>query len=484
MKAWMLDQVRDHALLFRVLSHPNMRTWLAHRMLRAVLLPKMNHLLRTHSPAILRDAAQLFDKCVLEVFALRFNVPEVAPHLSATYQNDIRARNAQKQTCLPINGLGMGMIPTELLAHTASLAGLAAAAPAVVEAIQTFMARAGTSAPASSPKAAAAGPPVPHPIPSRLARRLEESRHVVITYASKVVTDKNLPASLPEFLQFFSSPDRKAPAAHLQRLLTRAVLTGQADQLRASAPTSADQCRLTSLSSQGALSFLNASADDLATRLPDPYYHHLARLTLGLPASPELSKLPKARCACGFLLANDPVDHLMTCKKANQSAIIKRHDRLNKTLQQIADELGLAPINERILANGKRLDGDYALPHMAEVLATDWSVAHSASSSYANTQATTVPGYASLHRANRKIVKYDAQVKKQGGVFLPLIVETFGGFHKNVIKVLIEFRKAAENAGHPNVPSLVSLRHRLSAALVTGNYQIVQSGLDKMARVV
>ena len=59
-----------------------------------------------------------------------------------------------------------------------------------------------------------------------------------------------------------------------------------------------------------------------------------------------------------------------------------------------------------------------------------------------------------------------------------------GGFHKNVIKVLIEFRKAAENAGHPNVPSLVSLRHRLSAALVTGNYQIVQSGLDKMARVV
>ena len=77
-------------------------------------------------------------------------------------------------------------------------------------------------------------------------------------------------------------------------------------------------------------------------------------------------------------------------------------------------------------------------------------------------------------------------MKKQGlgGVFLPLIVETFGGFHKNVIKVLIEFRKAAENAGHPNVPSLVSLRYRLSAALVTGNYQIVQSGLDKMARVV
>jgi hypothetical protein len=86
MKAWMLDQVRDHALLFRVLSHPNMRTWLAHHMLRTVLLSKMNHLLRTHSPAILRDAAQLFDKCVLEVFALRFNVPEVAPHLRVTYR--------------------------------------------------------------------------------------------------------------------------------------------------------------------------------------------------------------------------------------------------------------------------------------------------------------------------------------------------------------------------------------------------------------
>jgi hypothetical protein len=108
-----------------------------------------------------------------------------------------------------------------------------------------------------------------------------------------------------------------------------------------------------------------------------PYPWSLARLTLGLPASPELSKLPKARCACGFLRANDPVDRLMPCKGANQAAIIKRHDRLNKT-----------------------------------------------------TQATTVPVYASLHRANRNITKYDAQVKKQGGVFLSLIAETFGGFHK------------------------------------------------------
>jgi hypothetical protein len=346
------------------------------------------------------------------------------------------------------------------------------------------MARAPSSKPSSSSAAAAAIPLDPRLAPSRLVRRLEDCRSVVTTYASKIDTVKNLPASLFEFLQFFSKSDRKAPAAHLQRLLTRAVLTGQTDDLRASAPTSADQCRLTSLSAQGALSFLNASADDLATHLPDVYYQHLARLTLGLPASPELRTLPKARCACGFLLSNDPVNHLMTCKGANQSAIIKRHDRLNKTLQQIADELGLAPINERILANGKRLDGDYALPHMAEVLATDWSVAHSAASSYASTQATTVPGYASLHRANRKIVKYDAQVKKQGGVFLPLIAETFGSLNKNVIKVLIEFRKAAENAGHPNVPTLISLRHRLSAALVTGNYHIVQNGLDKMTRVV
>jgi hypothetical protein len=120
-----------------------------------------------------------------------------------------------------------------------------------------------------------------------------------------------------------------------------------------------------------------------------------------------------------------------------------------------------------------------------DLMATTHSlVAHSTSSSYASTQATTVPGYAPLHRTNRKIAKYDVQVKKHGGVFLSLIVETFGGFNKNVIKVLIEFRKAAENAGHPNVPSLVSLRHRLSAAHVTGNYQIVQSGLGKMARVV
>ena len=480
MKAWLVDQVREHAQLFRVLSHPNMRAWLVHRMLRVVLLPRMTFLLRTHSPELLRDATQLFDKCVLEVFAQRFNLPEVAPSSSAEYQADPRARNAQKQTCLPVNNMGMGITPTELVCHTASLAGLAAAAPAVLEAIEAYRARALPPASGSVSSAAASKPVMPQlPI---TARRLYACSAFMTKYASKVVSEKNLPHTLPDFLQFFSASDRKAPSAHFQGVFTRAVTAHLADELRAAALSDADKCRLTSLSIKRAQSFLDASADEPATRLPDAEYQAMARLHLGLPASPELRNLPTARCACGFLLRHDPVNHFMTCKKTNQSEIIGRHDRLNKTMQRLADELGIAPIHERILANNKRLDGDYVLSHLAKVIATDWSVAHPAASSYSSTQAVSVPGYASLHRANRKIVKYDAQVKKEGGVFLPLIVETFGGFHQNVIKLLIEFRKAAELTGHPNVPDVETLRHRLSAALVKGNYKIVQNGLAKMRR--
>ena len=55
---------------------------------------------------------------------------------------------------------------------------------------------------------------------------------------------------------------------------------------------------------------------------------------------------------------------------------------------------------------------------------------HSASSSYAHHG----PG---LHRANRKIAQYEAQVKKTGGVFLPLIANPFDGLHKTHLPTLL-----------------------------------------------
>jgi hypothetical protein len=234
----------------------------------------------------------------------------------------------------------------------------------------------------------------------------------------------------------------------------------------------------------GAQSFMNADAVDPHVRLADSVLQSYMRQQLGLPCHPDLAQYPRARCVCGFLLAQDPMNHFMSCKKACGSDIIARHDKLNKELQAIAKELGVNFTNERILHNRKRLDADYVLPHIAQVLGTDWSVVHPASSSFQASQAREVPGYASQHRANRKTTKYDAQVRKQGGIFLPLIVETFGGFHQNVIKLLIELRKAAELSGHPEVPSVATLRNRLSAVLIQGNAQIVTTGVSKMARNV
>jgi hypothetical protein len=42
-----------------------------------------------------------------------------------------------------------------------------------------------------------------------------------------------------------------------------------------------------------------------------------------------------------------------------------------------------------------------------------------------------------LHRANRKIAQYEAQVKKTGGVFLPLIANPFDGLHKTHLPTLL-----------------------------------------------
>lgn len=475
MQTWLLNQVREHALLFRVLSHRNMRSWLVLRMLRHVMLPRMNHLLRAHSPHVTSPAAQLFDKCVSEVFSSRFALPELSPANVA--DRDSCAQRAAQQACLPVNHMGMGIVPAEATAFAASLAGLASASPAILRVVeQAAVARPATASTAASPPPRSSSPLL------QLQNRLTACHALMTTFAPATLVEKKLPSDLTQFLQFFSQESRDASPSHLQRTFFQACAATAAERLKASAPTAADQCRYSSLSVTGAQSFLNANADDLHVRIADSLFQAYARLQLGLPCHPDLARFPRARCACGFLLSQDPANHFLSCKKACGSKIIARHDRLNREMQAIANELGISCSNERILHNHKRLDADYTLPHLAEVIGTDWSVVHPASSSFQASQARTVPGYAAQHRANRKTAKYDAQVRKQGGIFLPLVVETFGGFHQSVLKLLIEMRKAAEMNGAPSIPPLAALRNRLAAVLIQGNAEIVQAGVDKMSR--
>ena len=301
-------------------------------------------------------------------------------------------------------------------------------------------------------------------------------------YAPKVLDEKKMPANLKPFLQFFNQVASVASPAHLQRTFSRACAATLAADLKESAATPSDQCRYTALSVTGALSFLNASIDDPSTHVADAHLESHARITLGLECHPDLAKYPHARCVCGFLLRDDPVNHFFACKLAVGEFNIKRHDGLNKTNQQLASDVGVGFVHERILDNKKRLDGDYIIPQFAEVVGTDWSVVHPACFSFQGSKARTTPGYAAQYRANSKTTKYDAQVRKQGGVFLPLVVETFGGFHSNVNKLLLKFRKTAELTGHPIIPSVASMRNRLSAALIRGNAAMIANGVARMAR--
>ena len=298
-----------------------------------------------------------------------------------------------------------------------------------------------------------------------------------------MIDEKKLPANLPEFLRFFSQHTRQSSSAHLQRTFARACTASLASNLREKeALTPADKCRYAALNVTGAMSFLNAPPSDPATVLDTTVLQIYARMILGLPVSAELSQLPLAQCKCGFLLRDDPIHHFLSCKVMPQVFIIKRHNQLNVELQKIAQELGITWINERVLANGKRIDSDFNLPQLAKPVGTDWSVVHPASASFCTSQAQSTPGYAAAYRAGRKTLKHDAQVRKEGGVFVPLIVETYGGFHPYVNKLLVEFRKTALLTGQANVPDVATMRNRLMATLIKGNVAIITNGLSKMTR--
>ena len=72
------------------------------------------------------------------------------------------------------------------------------------------------------------------------------------------------------------------------------------------------------------------------------------------------------------------------------------------------------------------------------------------------------------------MTKFNNVCKKEGINFFPLVVETFGGWHKNSIVILD--RIARQLAAHTGVPDEETKRHfyqRLSILLTKGNAALI-----------
>ena len=260
---------------------------------------------------------------------------------------------------------------------------------------------------------------------------------------SKDVVDKLLPSfshrhDLDASLSIFRAAVTSLPPSALEKLdfvdgdfsqknLSHLIDSDILSSLLKDAAANLDRrtaARLLSLGLPQAGAFLNA--------IPNP--------TFGLSINPELFRT-SLRYRLGLRVYNSSQhqcpacgrdsdafgDHTITC--ASEYERIHRHDIICDAIYDIAKHAGLSPVSEaRLIANSQSRPGDIFLPNWrSRQTAFDVAVTSPLSQS-ALPQSSSTPGAAIQMMKSRKMTKHFRPCQSNGVTFVPLVVETLGGW--------------------------------------------------------
>ena len=195
---------------------------------------------------------------------------------------------------------------------------------------------------------------------------------------------------------------------------------------------------------------------------------------LGVPVFSTSGQCP----ACSRY-SDDLGDHAISC--GYQGERIARHDRLRDALWQAAQSACLGPTRE----DRALLPGTEARP--ADVLIPKWTSGRDTALDITVInplqqrlvrQAATTPGHALTVAFNRKMVQSGEACRKENMVFLPLPLETLGGWHEQT--ELVVKKLAASLARHTGEDPSVATRHlyqKLAVLLASGNASLLLNRL-------
>ena len=170
-------------------------------------------------------------------------------------------------------------------------------------------------------------------------------------------------------------------------------------------------------------------------------------------------------------------DHSLSCGIGGER--IARHNHVRDALFQAAQQAGLAPVRE---AEGL-IAGSTDRP--ADVLLRGWQAGRDTALDFIATnalQAATVVGcatdgaFAVEHAHDAKLRKYAARCEANGLAFIPLAVDTFGGWHPQALEVIGRLGRQLARATEGEQGQVVRhLRQRLGVLLVRDNVAMMGS---------
>ena len=225
---------------------------------------------------------------------------------------------------------------------------------------------------------------------------------------------------------------------------------------------SRDIARFASLSLPNAGAWLNA----LGLHLRPSEFIVSVKYRLGCDIFPSAGK-----CTACPHQSDKKGDHAISCGYEGER--IARHDHLRNCLFTTCSQACLGPSREvkDLLQGSDGRPADLFIPSWTggQDTALDVTVVNPLQVAMVH-QAANTPGHALKKAFDRKIAKHGEPCRKAGVIFIPLPMETLGGWHEVTVKEVKKIGGAL--ARHTGAEESITLSHivqRLSVLLIKGN---------------
>lgn len=414
----------------------------AFMLLRCCVVHKFNHLSRCAAPHIVLPAAERFDEFIQQALC---HIGGLGPYTELP-------ESAVAQSTLPLRRGGLGLRSAASVVQAAYSAGAIAAAQ--------HMSRIGhAETPAS--------------------RRLELLRQSVS--AQVEVLEARCPKILKALdhssLTIAATNEIVGAGLNLQHVLTAAGDALLASKLVATADDP-NKARLHAVAAPYAASKFRTIPSERRLAISDADFSVALKMHLGLPVADDVPEV----CACGDDMAHDH-HHGLSCKHLGKLKIA-RHDQVVNTLSQLMNRVGAISRPEpRQELKGSNKRPDLSVQLSGKHFLIDVTIIHPGASSYVKSARNGQLKAAEIRRKTKQS-KYDKAVRDAKAIFVPFVIESYGGFDKEATAFLQTVLKQTKKLRAAWAPKQLTknLHQFLAVALQQGNGAMLRSSLARAER--
>jgi hypothetical protein len=259
-----------------------------------------------------------------------------------------------------------------------------------------------------------------------------------------------------------------------QQAISALIDTESSARLHQATVDTREQARLNCVARQGAGDWLTAlPSKALGLHLRSNEFTTAAKYRLGLPVFRQ-----EGACPLGCeVISNVFGDHAISC--AIHGERIAKHNHLRDCIYQAAQQAQLGPLKEPdgLLPGSDDRPADILLPNWTQGRGTALDVTVVNPLQAALVRRTAEEGEAAVqHAHNTKVQKYSDRCAGEGLEFIPMAVDTFGGWHEVALQAITKLgRQLARVVGKEEAEAVRHLRQRAAVLLVRDNVTMMLS---------